>query len=84
MIICVNEGTISDCNFELLRSVVRCSSSSIFDRGGLNGRFVSVPMMRWEASKCVRADTTWMEMKAGFSGTRMAPSLKRAYVAYKS
>ncbi len=62
-------GTISDCNFEADRSGTRLWRRDIFDRGGLNGRLVSVPMIRCEASRCVSADITCVALKAGFSGT---------------
>jgi hypothetical protein len=54
----------------------------MFDRGSFRGRFVSAPMIRWPASRWFRAERTWGALKAGFSGTNMAPSLKRAYVVY--
>jgi len=37
-------------------------------RGGLRGRFVSAPMMRWEAARWLSAETTCWVLNAGFSG----------------
>jgi hypothetical protein len=31
-------------------------------------RSVSVPITKWETSRCVKADITWVVLKTGFSG----------------
>lgn len=67
--ICCSFGAVSDCNFEADRSGTRLSRRLMFDRGALKGRFVSVPMTRCEASRCVSADMTCCALNAGLSGT---------------
>jgi hypothetical protein len=55
---CFREGTVSDWSFEVKRSGMRASRRVMLLRGGLKGRFVSVPITRCEASRWVRADMT--------------------------
>ena len=62
------EGTVSDSSFEVKRSGTRTSRMVMLLRGGLKGRFVSVPITRCEASRWVRADMTWVAVNAGLSG----------------
>lgn len=69
MMICWSDGTTLDSSFGDWRSGMICWSSGIFDRGSFLGRFVSVPMMRWEASRWLRAEMTCCELKLGFRGT---------------
>ena len=64
----LRDGTFSDSNFEAKRSGTRASRRVMLLRGGLNGRLVSMPMTRWEASRWVSADMTWVALKAGLSG----------------
>ena len=67
--ICRSEGTASDSILDLATSGTILLMRETLERGDLKGRFVSVPMTRWEASRCVRAETTWVVLKAGFRGT---------------
>lgn len=77
---CSSEDARSDSSFELAESLMRVSNIGTFDRGVLKGRFVSVPMMRWDALKWFRALITCVAPNEGLSGTRMAPNLNKAYV----
>lgn len=65
---CFREGTVSDWSFEVKRSGTRASRRVMLLRGGLKGRFVSVPITKCEASRWVRADITWVAVNAGLSG----------------
>lgn len=47
----------------------------MFDRGSFLGRFVSVLMIRWEALRWARAETTCWELKPGFNGTYVGENL---------
>jgi hypothetical protein len=38
-------------------------------RGAARGRLVSRETTRWEASRCVRAEMTWVMLKEGLRGT---------------
>ena len=67
--ICWRDGAVSDSNLDPDKAGARLSRIVMFERGGLKGRFVSVLMTRCEASRWVRADMTWVALKAGFSGT---------------
>ncbi len=91
-----NERTLALSTLLAPRSGMSCCNSVTFSRGGLYGRFVSVPMMRCAASRCDRAEITCGALKAGFRGTffcqyvllspqvahltSIAPSLNSAYV----
>ena len=57
--------------------------SGMDERGSASGRFVSRPTIRWVALRWFSAAVTWGVVDAGLSGTRTAPSLKRAYVIYR-
>ncbi len=48
---CLRLGTVGDSRFWLARFGINCSSSGMFERGDLNGKFVSVLMIRCEASR---------------------------------
>jgi hypothetical protein len=50
----------------------------MFSRGGLYGRFVSVPIMRCEAVRCDNAEMTCVELKAGFKGTYNCQPIQHA------
>lgn len=63
------DGTDADSIDPEVRSGEICLSSDMFSRGGLKGRLVSVPIMRCVAERCDRAEITWGELNAGFSGT---------------
>lgn len=65
---CLSDGTLSDSSFDAERSGTRASRRVMLFRGGLNGRFVSVPMTRWETSRWVSAEMTCVALNAGFSG----------------
>jgi hypothetical protein len=66
----LREGTTSDSKVPILwMSGIRAERRSILERGGLRGRFVSVLMIKWDAVRCVSADNTCDEVKAGFRGT---------------
>ena len=78
--ICFNNGIASDSSFDAVKSGTIVSKIDIVDRGALNGWFVSVPITRWVADKWFKAEIICVALKAGLSGTRMAPSLKSAYV----
>lgn len=79
-----NDGTSSDSSFEPVRFGTRCVRSDILERGSFRGRFVSAPMMRWDAARWFSAERTCGALKAGFNGTSIAPSLNSAYVAYST
>ena len=66
------DGTDADSSL-LAVSIVGtiCFNSEVFSRGGLNGRLVSAPIIRCDAERCESAEMTWMELKAGLSGTYM-------------
>jgi hypothetical protein len=54
-----SEGTDSDRNLDDDRSPAISFRSVIFSRGGLYGRFVSVPIMRWAAERWASAAIIW-------------------------
>ena len=63
------EGTDADPNSEADRSGTMVLRSVIFSLGGLYGKFVSVPIIRWVASRWESAEMTCGALKAGFRGT---------------
>ena len=78
--ICLRLGMASEVRAVDERSgTIDCNRDTL-DLGGLYGRLVSVPMMRCVAARWLNAETIWGALKAGFNGTRTAPSLNRAYV----
>lgn len=77
-ITCLREGASSDSSFELAELLIIVSSIGTFERGGLNARLVSVPMMRWEALKWFKALMICVAPKDGFNGTSIAPNLNNA------
>lgn len=77
---CLRDGAASASNLELAELLMIVSSIGTLDRGGLKGRFVSVPMMRWDALKWFRALRICAAPNDGLSGTRIAPNLNNAYV----
>src|SRR5271155_1118838 len=79
-ITCLREGMAEEERVELERSEIRASRMGIFERGGLKGRFVSVPMIKWVAERWLRADMIWVALNAGLRGTSIAPILNSAYV----
>lgn len=48
---CLRVGTVGESRLEPVRSGISCWNSGIFERGGLNGRLVSVLMIKCEASR---------------------------------
>ena len=75
---CLSVGITSELTCVDDRSGTMDCIKETLDLGGLYGRLVSVPMMRWVAERWLNADMIWAALKAGFSGTSMAPSLNRA------
>ena len=64
------EGRSSDWRVEELERLgTRWWRRGMLERGGLRGRLVSVPMIRWEAERWLRPERTWGALNAGFSGT---------------
>src|SRR5438045_8919714 len=64
------EGTDADSTLSELSKVGEiCLSNVTFSRGGLYGRFVSVPIIRCDAERWESAEMTCVELKAGFKGT---------------
>lgn len=66
----VREGTVSEwMGVVLLMLGVNWVRRSIFERGGLYGRLVSVLIIRWDAVRWLRAAMTCAGVNAGFRGT---------------
>jgi hypothetical protein len=64
-----NEVTLADWIFFASKSGTICFKRVTFSLGFLNGKFVSVPMIKCAASRCESAAITCGELKAGLSGT---------------
>jgi hypothetical protein len=64
-----NEVTLADSISFASKSGTICFKRVTFSLGFLNGKFVSVPMIKCAASRCESAAITCGELKAGFSGT---------------
>lgn len=64
-----SEGTNSDRSCEAWGSCIRCCRRGTLLRGSFRGRFDSMLMMRWLASRCFNAATTWVALKDGLIGT---------------
>jgi hypothetical protein len=67
--ICLRDGIRDDTSLDAERSETISCIKGTFDRGSRRGRFASVLMIRWLASRVDRAATTWFTLKDGFSGT---------------
>lgn len=64
-----SEVTLADSIFSASKSGTICFKRVTFSLGFLNGKFVSVPMIKCAASRCESAAITCGELKAGLSGT---------------
>ena len=67
--ICFREGIRDDSSFEAEGSEMISSINGTFDRGSFRGRFASVLMIRWLASRRESAETIWFTVNDGFIGT---------------
>lgn len=76
----LRDGASSDSSLELAESLIIVSSMGTFERGGLKGRLVSVPIMRWVTPRWFRALMICVAPKDGLRGTSIAPNLNSAYV----
>jgi len=69
-----NEGMLADSTFAASKSGTICFRRATFSLGFLNGKFVSVPIIKCAASRCESAAMTCGELKAGFRGTFLSVS----------
>ena len=76
----LRDGMASEVRVELKRSGTMVSRRGTLDRGGLYGRFVSVPITKCVADRWLKAAMIWVAVNAGLRGVRIAPSLNSAYV----